>query len=82
MQRLCTVSKQFLGAQLYELGFVAMDPLVPKAVREQQPFVAKHPNANVSRSIEQIAGKLLEIGDNTISNSPMNFFERFLVQYR
>ena len=85
IQRLSTVSQKFLGISLAELGYLPADPVVAKAVKEQTPFVINHPHASVTRSLNQIADRLLA-GDGAEEPkpvaAPVSFFERFVKQLR
>jgi len=78
MDRLSTVSKRFLGIDLLNIGFIPMDPNVPKAVKEQQPFVLGHPRTPAAQNVFQIARNLLERSTNRESSGGGGFFERLL----
>ena len=76
MDRLSTVSKRFLGIDLLNIGSIPWDPDVPKAVREQQPFVISHPRSAAAQNVFQIARNLM---DRTTSRETSGgFFERLL----
>ncbi len=77
MERLSAVSQRFLGMDLERLGFIPLDPVVPKAVKEQQPFILGHPRSVVAQSISQIASKLVN-GDTQATSGSISFFERLL----
>lgn len=77
MQRLSAVSQRFLGMELVRLGFIPLDTVVSKAVKEQQPFVLGHPRSAVAQSINQIADQL--INGNIINTAGSgSFFQRLL----
>lgn len=77
MQRLSTVSQRFLGVDLVRLGFVPLDTVVPKAVKEQQPFILGHPRSAVAQSINKIATELIK-GNIQSATGPLTFFQRLL----
>ncbi len=77
MERLSAVSQRFLGMDLVSLGFIPLDMVVPKAVKEQQPFVIGHPRSAVASSINQIASQLIN-GEIVATTGSLSFFERLL----
>lgn len=77
MERLSAVSQRFLGMDLERLGFIPLDAVVPKAVKEQQPFILGHPRSIVAQNISQIATKLVN-GDTQASSGSLSFFERLI----
>lgn len=81
IERLNTVSQRFLGVELTKIGFIPMDPFVPKAVKEQQPFIIGYPKSSAAQSIQQIASNLLNKGLNTSVNH-LSFFERLVNKLR
>lgn len=81
IERLNTVSQRFLGVELAKIGFIPMDPLVSKAVKEQQPFIIGYPKSSAALSIQQIAINLLNKGLTTSVNH-LSFFERLVSKLR
>ncbi len=77
MERLSAVSQCFLRMDLVSLGFIPLDAVVPKAVKEQRPFVIGHPNSAVAQSIHQIATQLIN-GDTEVTTTSLSFFERLI----
>lgn len=77
MERLSAVSQRFLGLDLERLGFIQLDATVPKAVKEQQPFILSHPRSMVAQNINQIASKLVN-GNIQATSGSVSFFERLL----
>lgn len=49
------VAKKFLGFEIEHIGSVYDDPAVPRAVRNQQPFVLTEPHSLPSREVEELA---------------------------
>lgn len=77
MERLTAVSQRFLGLDLVRLGFIPLDAVVSKAVKEQQPFVLGHPRSAAAQSVNQIAIRLID-EDAVITTGSLSFFERLL----
>ncbi len=81
MDRLNTVSQRFLGVELAKIGYIPLDPIVSKAVKEQQPFIIGHPKSLAAQSINQIAGNLLN-GGVVLPDNNLSFFERLVSKLR
>lgn len=77
MERLSAVTRRFLGMDLISLGFIPLDTVVPKAVKEQQPFVLSHPRSVVAQSINQMANQLINV-DAPVTTGSLSFFQRLL----
>lgn len=60
--RLSGTVNAFLQQKLAYAGPVPEDPLVSKAVVEQQPFLLKYPRSKLSRAVYLLADSLLEDG--------------------
>ncbi len=60
--RIATVARQFLGAEIYDAGYVLADPKVPAAVRRRQPWVLAYPRCQASRCLAALATKLCRGG--------------------
>ncbi len=56
--KLALIAQRFLGIEPEYLGFVPMDPAVPRAVRAQQPFVIGQPGSEAAKAIEVIVERL------------------------
>ncbi len=82
IQRLTSVTERFLGATLFDLGFMPADPAVTKAVKLQEPFVISCPQAAITHSVTKIAKNLLD-KSQLASRRPQSssFFERFLRKF-
>ena len=57
--KLESVARRFLSAELTYLGGVEADPAVSRAVRQQQPFVTTFADSAAARSVRRIADGLL-----------------------
>ena len=81
VDRLATVTKRFLGVDLLPLGFIPYDPIIPRAVKEQQPFILSHPRSMAGQSVSQIAKNLLSNGTENV-NHTTSFFDRLVEKLR
>lgn len=54
------VANQFLNVDVNYGGFILRDPKVLQAVTDQQPFILAYPASSASRSIIEVAKKLLK----------------------
>jgi len=57
-QRIATVGRQFLGAKVFDAGYVLMDPKVREAVKRREPFVLAFPRCPATRCLAALATKL------------------------
>jgi len=60
-EKLNKVSNNFLNIELEFLGYLEKDNLVSKSVRSQQPFTLMFPKANISKRMNIMALKLMDI---------------------
>ncbi|MDR3120328.1 MAG: MinD/ParA family protein [Clostridiales bacterium] len=60
MSKLSQVSEKFLDLKLHKLGYILNDPLVVRSVKQQQPFLIGFPQSKISRSVREIALRLME----------------------
>ena len=60
MAKLTRVTGKFLDLELMKLGYILNDPLVVRAVKQQQPFLLGFPHSQPSRRIREIAARLAE----------------------
>jgi flagellar biosynthesis protein FlhG len=58
-------AKEFLDYELKYLGYVPMDPAVPRAVRRQVDVLSSHGRSRAAGAIRRLAGRLAEttVGD-------------------
>lgn len=78
MQKLNSVSKKFLEVKLQFLGYVSNDVLVPKAVKQQKPFVLLYPECTASKNLTEIAKKIMQGPANNLKDSGIKgFFNKF-----
>jgi flagellar biosynthesis protein FlhG len=83
-EKLSKVSKQFLGIGLENLGVIPLDSSVPRAVKRQEPLILCFPNAESTKSIENIGMKLLHLEPkNSQSSSGItSFMQRLVHQFQ
>lgn len=82
MQKLNSVAKKFLEVKLQFLGYVTNDPLVPKAVKQQKPFVLLYPECVASKNLTEIAKKIMKTPVIEEKNSGIKgFFNKYFVSF-
>jgi flagellar biosynthesis protein FlhG len=72
--RIAGVARQFLGAAIYDAGYVLADPKVAQAVRKRQPYVLAYPHCPASRCVAALATKLCR-GNGLLARKE-SFFRR------
>lgn len=78
MQKLNNVAKKFLGLKLQFLGYVTNDVFVPRAVKQQKPFVLLYPDCAASKNLAEIAKKIMKDPVDDVKNSGIKgFFNKF-----
>ncbi|MCL2058732.1 MAG: MinD/ParA family protein [Oscillospiraceae bacterium] len=60
MGKLAKVSDKFLDLKLNKLGYILNDPLVVRSIKQQQPFILSSPYSRASKSVRDIALRLME----------------------
>ena len=60
MSKLTRVTGKFLDLNLQKLGYILNDPLVVRSVKQQQPFMLSSPQSQTSKTIREIARRLME----------------------
>ncbi len=73
-ERMNSISEQFLDMKVNYLGFVLDDPIVPKSIKEQDPFVKRYVNSSASLCIKNIANKILNIDESKIKKNSLKKF--------
>ena len=60
------------------LGYVSNDAFVPKAVKQQKPFVLLYPECTASKNLTEIARKIMKGPANNPNDSGIKgFFNKF-----
>jgi len=57
--RLVKVCQRFLGLRLDVLGYILDDPNVPRAVKNQKPFLLAYPTTPASRCLKRLVDRLI-----------------------
>jgi flagellar biosynthesis protein FlhG len=73
-QRIATVARQFLGARVFDAGYVLTDPKVTEAVKKREPFVLAYPRSPASRCLAALATKLRS--GSALVGQKQGFFRR------
>lgn len=73
-RRLSLVARQFLGISVSDGGYIYEDPVVSESVRQRKPFVLVNPSSPAACCIDEIAGRLIEVG--VYSGDRPSFFRR------
>jgi flagellar biosynthesis protein FlhG len=73
-QRISGVARQFIGATLYDGGYMLADPKVREAVRRREPFVLAFPRCPASQCLAALATKLSSGG--LVIGREDSFFKR------
>ena len=72
------VSRKFLDLKLQFLGYVHNDISIPRAVKQQKPFVLLYPDCTASKNLSDIAKKIMkEPVNNTKDSGIKGFFNKF-----
>jgi flagellar biosynthesis protein FlhG len=59
LHRIQETARSFLRREIHSAGFIPFDPVVPRSIVDRVPFVLAAPHAPASRSIEQLARRLV-----------------------
>ncbi|TLM97347.1 MinD/ParA family protein [bacterium] len=70
------VAEKFLKLNIGHLGFILDDPLVSRAVKNQEPFYLKYPKSPAAHCIQKLAGQLMEQGSYPEPGGIKGFFSR------
>lgn len=58
--KLSIVAEKFLKLNIGHLGFILDDPLVSKAVKNQEPFLLKYPKSSAAQCVQRLAAQLMD----------------------
>ncbi len=62
-EKIALVARRFLSIDVSLLGFVPRDPLVARAVMQQEPFVLRYPSCPAARAVTEIARRMMRRGE-------------------
>lgn len=71
--RVSKVARQFLGAIVFDAGFIPKDDAVTTAVRGRAPFVLAAPRSPATQGVVQLANRL---GGGGVTPKAIGFFDR------
>ena len=77
-RKLSRAAEHFLSLSIGYLGYIPRDEIVPKAVKRQRAFVDMFPSSEASRSLLDIARKLVRDEDVRVKGSLQFFFGSLL----
>ena len=77
-ERIINISSQFLSTRVENIGFIFDDSVVSKAVHGQKPFVLSYPKSKATGCMRSIAGHLLNIDVDEISDRNDSFANKVL----
>jgi flagellar biosynthesis protein FlhG len=72
--KLANATQQYVGRKISYLGMVLRDPHVSQAVMQSNPYVIRYPNSPASKSIQNIADRL--ISQRAVLGEPSRGFLR------
>ena len=75
-KKLTAVTQKYLGRNLSYHGYVPRDPHVMQAVMQTYPFVLRYPSAAASKSIQELATRLVQ-QEAPLQDERVSFFRRF-----
>ncbi|MEW6669182.1 MAG: MinD/ParA family protein [Thermodesulfobacteriota bacterium] len=76
------VVDQFLGSpSLDYLGWIPYDQMVPSAIRQQQAVLQRYPDAPASKSLVELARKLMAEEEESAFDGDIRFFWRRLLNF-
>ncbi|MFA6448759.1 MAG: P-loop NTPase [bacterium] len=75
------ITKQLINITMSDLGWVGSDPHVPKAVRQQQPFVLLYPASRATRAVTRIAMKMSNCEVDLVTDRGISGLYRRIVSF-
>ncbi len=82
VKKLQLVSREFLGLELQNLGYVLEDSTITRAVMAQEPFYLSHPQAAASKCVDYVADQFAGAQPGSGSASEPGLFQRMLGLFR
>ena len=76
--RLASVTRQFLGADVPDGGYIVADPMVARAVRKRRIFVQAYPRCQASRCLAGVAARVLPSSPASGARRRAGLLERIL----
>jgi len=81
-QRLNNATNHFLGFPIEYLGYIPLDPNVPKAVKKQKLLAQSFPDSKATVSMTEIIEKLYRRQPEAYENGTIKFFDRSVMGNR
>jgi len=81
-QRLNNATNHFLGLPIEYLGYIPLDPNVPKAVKKQKLLAQSFPDSKATASMNEIIEKLCRRQPEAYENGTIKFFDRSVMGNR
>ena len=72
------VIEEYLSREIEVKGFIPYDPNLRTAVKKQQPLLALYPDSKASRAFEELAGEMVENGDEKPARGAKGFVYRLI----
>lgn len=79
INRISMAALRFLGVQIDSLGHVPSDLTVPRAIKQQQPFLLSYPGGAAARAVRELAARLSGTSDE--QEYDKGFFFRRLARF-
>lgn len=70
------VVKNYLGVDIYNLGYLEYDNKMLECIKMQQPIILKYENSKTSKNIVAIASRIANMPESTYSVGLFGFFNR------
>lgn len=74
------VSRNYLNANIEELGYITEDSAVVKAVKSQKPFTMSFPDSKAAQNVVNIAERFLELPESPSNNGGFKSFIRKMLK--
>lgn len=80
MQKLNSVASKYLKIKLNFLGYLSSDPMVSKAVKQQNPFLIAFPDSTISKNMIELSKKVVKNFEEKKQETSgiKEFFNKFL----
>lgn len=79
-KKLCTVADRFLNISIDYFGFVVVDPVVTRAVRQQKAITESFPGSPASLCFRRMASRLSDSSDPVTAGGNIQFFWKRIFQ--
>jgi len=80
-RKIAEVAKQFLNFNISIIGTLPNDPYVPRAVMQRQPWAELYPKTGATKSIKQVAAKVLN-GESNVEQKGNGLLYRISTYFK